>query len=99
MPKEIETDISIGLSKAETDDLENLIREFREDQASDASEIDAREIRKQLSEMKRLLAKHGEVLMKFDARMKSFYEIIRLTNEKSELMNAQIKAIVETMKE
>ena len=99
MAREITTDINIGLSKAETEELEKLIKAFKEEQLPDAGEIDLQDIRRHLPAMKRLLAKHGEMLMKVDARLKSFYEIIRLTNEKSDLMNAQINAIIETIKD
>ena len=95
----IRPDINIGLSPGEKSDLEKLIGEFSAGQNKGSSENSVEENQKQLAAMKRLLARHGEMLMKFDSRMKAFYEIIRLTQEKSEIMNDRINAVIETVKE
>ncbi|RLC30714.1 MAG: hypothetical protein DRH32_05320 [Deltaproteobacteria bacterium] len=95
----IRPDINIGLSPAEKNDLEKLIKEFSAGQNRDTSISPVEEIQKQLAAMKKLLARHGEMLMKFDSRMKAFYEIIRLTHEKTEIMNSRINTVIETIKE
>ncbi len=93
------SDINIGLSVAEKNDLEKLIGEFSAGQNKGSVGNSVEEIQKQLAAMKKLLARHGEMLMKFDSRMKAFYEIIRLTHEKSEIMNDRINTVIETIKE
>ncbi|MBW1866253.1 MAG: hypothetical protein JRI38_00685 [Deltaproteobacteria bacterium] len=93
----IRPDINIGLSPAEKNDLEKLIGEFSAGQNKDTSGNSVDDIQKQLSAMKKLLARHGEMLMKFDSRMKAFYEIIRLTHEKTEIMNDRITTVIETI--
>jgi hypothetical protein len=98
MTDKIRSDINIGLSSAEKNDLEKLIGEFSAGQNRISSENSVEEIQKQLAAMKKLLARHGEMLMKFDSRMKAFYEIICLTHEKSEIMNERINTVIETIK-
>jgi len=98
MTDKIRPDINIGLSPAEKNDLEKLIGEFSAGQNRTSSESSVEDIQKQLAAMKKLLARHGEMLMKFDARMKAFYEIICLTHEKSEIMNERINTVMETIK-
>lgn len=98
MADKIRPDINIGLSPGEKSDLEKLIGEFSAGQNRGASGSSVEEIQKQLAATKRLLARHGEMLMKFDSRMKAFYEIICLTHEKSEIMNERINTVIETIK-
>jgi len=44
------------------------------------------------------LAQFGDVLLKFDTKMKSFYEILLLSYKKSEIMNQRIDTLIEIMK-
>jgi len=48
--------------------------------------------------MSKRLAQLGAMLLKHDARMKSFHEIMRLYYQKSEAMNKRMDAIIESIK-
>jgi hypothetical protein len=98
MTDENQTEIIVGLSDAEKKDLEKLITSFKEKESSASSDPSAEDVHNQINSMSAELAHFGEVLLKFDAKIKSFYEILRLSHKKSEIINQRIDKIIETMK-
>jgi hypothetical protein len=96
---ENQTEINVGLSDGEKKDLEELITSFKEKQSSAPPDPSAEDVQNQIKSMSAELAHFGEVLLKFDAKMKSFYEILRLSHKKSEIMNQRIDTIIETIKD
>jgi len=95
---ENQTEIIVGLSDGEKKDLEELITSFKEKQSSAPPDPSAEEVHNQMKSMSAKLAHFGEVLLKFDAKMKSFYQILRLSHKKSEIMNQRIDTIIDTIK-
>ena len=98
MTDENQTEIIIGLSDGEKKDLEELITSFKEKEPSAPPDPSAEEVHNQIDSMGAKLADFGEVLLKFDAKMKSFYEILRLSHKKSEIMNHRIDTVIEIMR-
>lgn len=99
MTDDNQTEIFVGLSDGEKKDLEELITSFKEKESSARPDPSAEEVQNQIKSMSANLAHFGEILLKFDAKMKSFYEILRLSHEKSEIMNQRIDRIIEIIKD
>lgn len=98
MTDENQTEIIVGLSDGEKKELEELIASFKEKEPSAPPDPSAEEIYNQIDSMGAKLADFGEVLLKFDAKMKSFYEILRLSHKKSEIMKHRIDTVIEIMR-
>jgi len=95
---ENQTEIIVGLSDGEKKDLEELITSFKEKEPSAPPDPSAEDVYNQINSMSEKLAHFGEVLLKFDAKMKSFYKILRLSHKKSEIMNHRIDTIIKIMR-
>ncbi len=98
MTDKYQTEIIVGLSDGEKKDLEKLITAFREKESSAPSDPSGEDVYNQNKSMSAKLAHFGDILLKFDTKMKSFYEILLLSHKKSEIMNQRIDTIIEIMK-
>lgn len=98
MTEEAQTEIIIGLSEEEKEDLEELIKTIKEDQSVELHSSTNEDVQKQIRSMGANLAHLGDMLLKIDDKMKSFYEIIRLSCKKDEMLNKRIDAIIEIMR-
>ena len=98
MTEEAQTEIVIGLSDEEKEDLEKMIKTFRQEHSTEPPSSAIEDVQKQIRTMSANLVQFGDMLLKFDAKMKSFYEIIRLSCKKDEMLNQRIDAIIEIMK-
>ena len=98
MTEEAQTEIIIGLSDEEKEDLEELIKTIKEDQSVELRSSTNEDVQKQIRSIGANLAHLGDMLLKIDDKMKSFYEIIRLSCKKDEMLNKRIDAIIEIMK-
>lgn len=98
MTEEAQTEIIIGLSEEEKEDLEELIKTIKEDQSLELRSSTNEDVQKQIQSMGANLAHLGDMLLKIDDKMKSFYEIIRLSCKKDEMLNKRIDAIIEIMR-
>jgi hypothetical protein len=92
-------DFNIGLSEEEKQDLQKMIGDFQQARRpeSDAG-ADLASLQKQVEDMNKRLAYLTSMFLALDRRMKPLYEIIRLTFEKSELLNQRINAIINTLR-
>ena len=98
MTEEAQTEIIIGLSDEEKEDLEELIKTIKEDQSVELRSSTNEDVQKQIRSISANLAHLGDMLLKIDDKMKSFYEIIRLSCKKDEMLNKRIDAIIEIMR-
>jgi len=98
MSEGTQTEIVIGLSDEEKNDLEKMIKTFRKDQSTGSSISSIEDVQKQIGSISENLAQLGDMLLKFDEKMKSFYEIIHLYFKKDEILNRRIDDIVKIMK-
>jgi len=92
------TGLDVGLSEEEKEDLDKLIKGLKQDQTHAQAGATPEDIQKQIKSMMENLTQLVEMLLKFDTKIKSLYEIVRLSYEKSEMMNKRIDAIVRSMK-
>ena len=99
MNEDTQTEIVIGLSDEEKDDLEEMIKTFREYQTEGPSISSIEDVQKQIGSISENFARLGDMLLKFDEKMKSFYEIIHLYFRKDEILNRRIDDIVKIMKD
>ena len=98
MAEELLDELNVGLSEEEKADLENMITAFKAERETDHSELSMTEMKAKLSDMNERMIQMGESILKFDRRMKSFHEIIRLFFQKGEIMNERIGFIIESMR-
>ncbi|UCD32084.1 MAG: hypothetical protein JSV38_15205 [Desulfobacterales bacterium] len=97
MNEDSQTDIFLGLSDGEKDDLEQMIKTFRKDQSTGPLDLSFEDVHKQVESISKNLAQLGVMLLKFDKKMKSFYKIIHLYYKKNEILNRRIDDIVKIM--
>ena len=98
MDNEIQTELNVGLSEEEKEDLEKLIKEFKSEQPVSISGMTLEDVQDQVRSMGERLAQLSEMLLKFDKRLKSLYTILRLSYQKSEEMNERIDAIIKSIR-
>lgn len=98
MAKESRTAIDVGLSDEEKEDLEKLIKGLKHDQSNVQPGATLEDIQQQVKSTMENLTQLVEMLLKFDTKMRSLYEIVRLSYQKSDMMNKRIDAIIESIK-
>jgi hypothetical protein len=98
MPDQLSLDFNVGLSEDEKRDLERLIGEFQEKrgQADPANDIDA--LQRQIDTLNQRLAYLGKMFLTLDRRIQPLYETIRLTYQKSEILNQRINTLIESIR-
>lgn len=97
MDNQIPTELNVGLSEEEKEDLEKLIKEFKSEQPVSISGITLEDVQDQVRSMGERLAQLSEMLLQSDTRLKSLYTILRLSYQKSEDMNERIDAIIKSI--
>ncbi len=96
--EDVETLGSAGLSNEEKDDLEKLITGLKQEQSASGSPEAMENLQKQLKVMHKRVVQLGKMVLKYDNKLKSCYEVMRLYHEKSEIMNKRIDVIAEAIK-
>ena len=87
-----------GLSEEEKSDLETMIGEFQKTRDPAYPQPDLGSLQKQIDHLNKRMAYLTTMFLTLDRRMKPLYETIRLTYEKSELLNQRINAIIESLR-
>ena len=98
MTDKVLEEITIGLSDAEKDDLEEMIKAFREKQSAEPETLASEDIQKQIMSLTENLAQYGDILLKFDSKLKLLYGILRLSDQKNRILDQRIKAAIELLK-
>ncbi|MFO7554108.1 MAG: hypothetical protein R6W88_02790 [Desulfobacterales bacterium] len=98
MTENIHEDIIVGLSDDEKNDLEKMISAFREKQSTQPDGTAAEDVQQQILSMSENLAHYGDILLKFDAKIKLLHGILHLSDEKNRIMSQRIDAIIELLK-
>ena len=97
MTEEANPELSIGLSEEERTELTQLITELRTDKQAGSFETAALTAEHDLKTMQEQLSRCSEIILNFDARLKSLYDIVCLFYEKSTIMNERINTIADAM--
>ena len=92
------TAIDVGLSDEEKADLEKLITGLKQDPSEAQPGASSEELQKQVQSMTENLTQLVEMLLKFDTKMRALYDIVRLSHQKSDMMNKRIDAIIESVR-
>lgn len=98
MADETMTQVGVGLSAEEQEDLEQLVKELKQDEPVSPVAEGQEDINARLKSVSEHVAELGEVILKLDNRMKSFYEIIRLYQKKSEIVDKRIDSIMKSVR-
>lgn len=91
-------EITVGLSDAEKNDLEEMIKAFRKKQSVAPETLASEDVQKQIISTSEDLAQYGDILLKFDTKLKLLYGILRLSDQKNRIMNQRIDAVIELLK-
>ena len=95
MDDELHPELNTGLSEEERDDLETLIKSLREDKRAIGLGVSLDEFRRYVETMVENIARLSDMMLKYDDRIKTLYEILRLSHRKSETINNRITTITE----
>ena len=98
MTEKVLEDITVGLSDAEKDDLEEMIKAFRKKQSVSPETPASEDVQKQILSISENLAQYGDILLKFDTKLKLLYGILRLSDQKNRILDQRIKAALELLK-
>jgi hypothetical protein len=98
MPNKTHTQINIGLSEEEKHDLETMIGQFQKEREVSDPVTDLAAVQKQIEAINQRMEYLTTMFLTIDRRLKPLYETIRLTFEKSELLNQRINALIESMR-
>ena len=98
MTEKVLEEITVGLSDAEKDDLEEMIKAFRKMQSAAPETLSPEDIQKQILSTSENLAQYGDILLKFDTKLKLLYGILRLSDQKNRIMNQRIDAVIDLLK-
>ncbi|MEW5909951.1 MAG: hypothetical protein AB1659_09150 [Thermodesulfobacteriota bacterium] len=78
-----------GLSEEEANDLNSLITRLRKGDP----DLQSGDVVKQIRSLENRLGHMGELVLKFDNSMKILFELVRLFQRKSEILNHRIKEL------
>jgi hypothetical protein len=95
MDDELHPELNTGLSEEERDDLEHLIKSLRGDKLATGPDVSLDEIRRYVERMVENFVRISDMMLKMDDRIKTLYEIVRLSHKKSEALNDRITTITE----
>lgn len=98
MPQRPLDDLPVGLTEAEKKDLEEMIVAFRRHNHTDQPEADRQPLQGQSDDYESQLADLTEMILSFDRRLSSLVEVMRLSQEKSELLTQRLDAVIAALK-
>lgn len=91
--------VSAGdLSREEKDDLDKLIRGLKSKDSAAMSQAEIVELQKQVKAMGKRLVQLTNLVSRYDKKMRSYSEIMKLFFKKSEIMNKRIDAVADSAK-
>ena len=98
MIKQTDFPLNIGLSEEEKNDLEKMIDDFQKDRFPLPADQDLASIQVQIDALSKRLAYLTSMFLSIDRRMQPLYATIRLTYQKSEILNQRILAIIDSLR-
>lgn len=96
--KKSEFPLNIGLSEEEKKDLEQMIGEFQQNRTPKEGEPDLVDLQNQIDALSKRLAYLTSMFLSIDRRMQPLYATVRLTYQKSEILNQRIHAIIDSLR-
>ena len=96
--KPTELPFNIGLSAEEKKDLEDMIGEFQQNRTPAPAEQDLASLQNQIDTLSKRMAHLTSMFLSIDRRMQPLYDTVRLTYQKSEVLNQRIHAIIDSLR-
>jgi len=90
--------LNIGLSEEEKSDLEEMIGQFQEERSRTSRPADLETMQQQIDTINQRLASLSNLFLNLDRRIKPLYETIRLTYQKSEVLNQRINTLIDSIR-
>jgi hypothetical protein len=92
-------EINMGLSEEEKHDLEKMIGDFQKERTIvTSSRQESASLQDQIDAINKRLAYLTSMFLTLDKRMAPLNEIIRLTFQKSEILNQRINTLIESLR-
>lgn len=91
-------ELNAGLSEEEKHDLEQMIIDFQKERAADDLQHDSKSIQQQINAINDRLAYLTQMILTLDRQIKPLYETIRLTYQKSEILNQRINTLIDSIR-
>ena len=91
-------DIDIGLSEAEKNDLEEMIGQFQKEREQGEPPLTVENLQEQIDVINERMANLSNLFLNLDRRIKPLYETIRLTYQKSEVLNQRINTLIDSIR-
>lgn len=91
-------ELNAGLSDEEKHDLEQMILDFQKERAADDLPHDAISFQQQIDTISERLAYLTQMFLTLDRQIKPLYETIRLTYQKSEILNQRINTLINSIR-
>ena len=98
MSDQLSIEFNAGLSEEEKNDLEQMIQEFQNSRTTAEPGDDIATLQQQLNTMNKHLAHLTNMILTFDQRIKPLNETIRLTFQKSEILNQRINMLIDSIR-
>ena len=98
MSDQLSIELNAGLSEEEKSDLEQMIKEFQNSRSTTEPGDDIATLQEQLNTMNKRLAHLTNMILTFDQRIKPLSETIRLTFQKSEILNQRINMLIDSIR-
>jgi len=90
-------EIDFGFSDEEKNDLDQMIKDFNRDRSALMESAENDDVNNQMKVIQDRFDQLGDVILKINDRVDSLYEIMRLMHQKSEILNARIDEIRDTL--
>jgi hypothetical protein len=98
MIEDLLEDITLGLSDAEKTDLEEMISAFKNTQSVLIPSLDLKGLEEQVLSLHKKISQYADILLKNDRKFKLLYEILRLSDQKTGIINQRIDAVMALLK-
>ena len=91
-------DLNVGLSEEEKHDLEQMISDFQKERASGDPHTDLAALHQQIDTINNRLASLTQMFLTIDRQIKPLFETVRLTYQKSEILNQRINMLINSIR-
>lgn len=98
MTDRLNFDMNFGLSEEEKHDLEQMISDFQKERSAGEPSRDIASLHRQIDTINDRLAYLTNMFLTIDRQIKPLYETIRLTYQKSEILNQRINTLINSIR-
>jgi len=99
MPQPESNAFSMEISAAEKDDLEKMIGAFRRHHPPALEASPKEPFQGQLDRIEQKLADLTDMILHINRRMEPLAKVVRLSQQKTELLNRRLDAVIEALKQ